>query len=408
MGRRTTWNAESSYSDGRRRHLLLPAACALLLTVSGVVLSGCGVKQLSVSAGLAESPYYHQGDTEWDHGGVEEYYFDHLDSHYNEIYRELYSRLSNGEDSGNLYAQVSADDFWKAYYAVLADHPELFWIGSSAQTTVSNLTGNVVAYQIESTVDASQRDETKQQLDAVADACIAQTDETWSDYGRIKSVYEYLINMVDYDADAPDSQCAQSAMLYHKSVCAGYAKAFQYILHRMGYFCTYVTGTIKGGGDHAWNIVRIGDQYYHVDVTWGDPVFADSQESGTGITVMNYNYLCCTDAEIYTTHTPDGSISLPQCTDDSWNYYKINGMYYETFDYDTVYNALMDSVQSGRSSIVMKFGSADAYNEAKQQLFTNKMYNDAVQYLMQVNGTDSWNTRYSCDDSFYVITIQWS
>ena len=151
------------------------------------------------------------------------------------------------------------------------------------------------------------------------------------------------------------------------------------------------------GGDHAWNIVRIGDQYYHVDVTWGDPVFADGQESGTGITVKNYNYLCCTDDEILPTHIPDGSIALPACTDDSWNYYKINGMYYETFDYDTVYNALMDSVESGRQSIVMKFGSADAYSEAKEQLFTDRMYNDAVQYLMQQNGVDTWNTRYSCE-----------
>lgn len=390
------------------RGLLKKGAVILLMTLAALTLCGCGARHLAVSAGLEKSPYYHPGDTEWDHGGIEEYYFDHLDSSYNEIYRELYSRLSNREDSGDLYAQVSADDFWKAYFAVLADHPELFWVGSSAQTVVSNLTGKVVSYQIESTVPEDQRDEMKQQLDAAADACIAQTDETWSDYGRIKSVYEYLINQVEYDVNAPSSQCAQSALLYHKSVCAGYAKAFQYILHRMGYFCTYVTGKIKNGGDHAWNIVRIGDQYYHVDVTWGDPVFADGQESGTGITVMNYNYLCCTDDEILPTHIPDGSIALPACTDDSWNYYKINGMYYETFDYDTVYNALMDSVESGRQSIVMKFGSADAYSEAKEQLFTDKMYNDAVQYLMQQNGVDTWNTRYSCDDSFHVITIQWS
>ena len=232
---------------GRSRGLLKKGTAILMMTIAALTLCGCGARHLVVSAGLEKSPYYHLGDTEWDHGGIEEYYFDHLDSSYNEIYRELYSRLSNREDSGDLYAQVSADDFWKAYFAVLADHPELFWVGSSAQTAVSNLTGKVVSYQIESTVPADQRDEMKQQLDAAADACIAQTDETWSDYGRIKSVYEYLINQVDYDVNAPSSQCAQSALLYHKSVCAGYAKAFQYILHRMGYFCTYVTGKIKDG-----------------------------------------------------------------------------------------------------------------------------------------------------------------
>lgn len=402
---------EYSGGTGGAGRILRRVSACLAVVCAGLLVTGCGARQLYVSAGLAESPYYHLGDTEWDHGGIEEYYFDHLDSSYNEIYRELYSRLSSGEDSGQLYAQVPADDFWKAYYSVLADHPELFWVGSSAQASTNTMSGKVVGYQIESAVDPALREDMKARLDEAADECIGQTDETWSDYGRIKSVYEYLINTVEYDSSAPDSQCVQSALLSHRSVCAGYAKAFQYILHRMGYFCTYVTGKIPDGGDHAWNIVRIGDMYYHVDVTWGDPVFADARESGTGISVMNYNYLCCTDDEIYATHVPDGSIALPECTDDSYNYYRINGMYYETFDYDTVYNALMASaeqtVSEGSGSIVMKFGSAEAFEEAKEELFTNKMYNDAVQYLMQAYGVTSWNTRYSCDDDFHVITIQW-
>lgn len=370
------------------------------------VPSGAGL--LSMFSTLGESPYYHLGDTEWDHGGVEEYYFNCLDSSCNEIYRELYSRLSSGEDSADLYAQVDEETFWTAWQSVLADHPELFWVGSGVTYETGLLSGKVVSYTTEPVVDESARDGMKAQLETSADECISRTDETWSDYGRIKSVYEYLIDSTEYDADAADSQCVQSALLNHRAVCAGYAKAFQYILHRMGYFCTYVTGTIRDGGEHAWNIVRIGDQYYHVDVTWGDPVFASSQEEGTGISVMDYNYLCCTDEEILTTHAPDtGIVAWPPCTDDSWNYYKINGMYYDTFDYDEIHQALMSSVESGNESISMKFGSPDAFSQAKTELFTNRMYDDAAQYLMRVNGTSSWNIRYTCDDEFHVITIQW-
>ena len=133
---------------------------------------------------------------------------------------------------------MSVDDFWIAYYSVLADHPELFWIGSSAQVQSNAVTGLVAGYTIESTVPPNERMTTRGMLEAAADECIRLTDETWSDYGRIKSVYEYLINTVEYNAHAPDNQCVQSALLNHQSVCAGYAKAFQYICHRMGYFCT--------------------------------------------------------------------------------------------------------------------------------------------------------------------------
>ena len=365
------------------------------------------VRQMAVRSGLEESPYYHEGDSEWDNGGVEEYYFNNLPSELNEIYRELYSRLSAGEDSAEVFAEVSVDDFWTAYYAVLADHPELFWIGSSAEVQSNAVSGTVASYKVETTVPENERRTTGGQLEEAARVCISQTDESWSDYGRIKSIYEYLIDTVEYNAGAPDNQCVQSALLNHQSVCAGYAKAFQYICHRMGYFCTYVTGKIRGGGDHAWNIVRIDGNYYHVDVTWGDPVFADAWEDGTGITVMNYNYLCCTDDEILITHIPDTEAALPACTDSSYNYYRINNMYYETWDYDQIYNVLMESVRSGAASTVMKFATQEAYETAKYELFTNRMYYDADQYLMQVYGASTWNNRYSVDDDFRVITIQW-
>lgn len=369
---------------------------------------GCGmVRTSAVKAGLAESPYYHLGDTWWDHGGIEEYYFNQIPSELNEIYRELYERIKNYEDSADLYASVSTDNFWIAYYAVLADHPEFFWIDSSVQAKESSFTGKVIGYQLSTTVDIENRDFLRTQLEAAADECISRIDPDVSDYQKIKQVYEYLIDMVDYDGSSPDNQNIQSALLNHRSVCAGYAKAFQYILHRMGMFCTYVTGSTVSGGDHGWNIVRIDGNYYHVDVTWGDPVFVNTQEASGGGSAMNYNYLCCTDAELYKTHIPKASVPLPECFDDSYNYYKRNNMYYEYFDYDTIYNVLMNSVWSDESSVVMKFGSSEAYETAKYEMFQNKMLSDAGQYLMSVYGGNTWNYRYNTDDDFNLITIYW-
>ena len=82
-------------------------------------------------------------------------------------------------------------------------------------------------------------------------------------------------------------------------------------------------------------------------------------------------------------------------------------MYYEYFDYDTVYNALMNSVWSEESQIALKFGSNEAYQSARYEMFQNNMLNDAGQYLMQVYGVSTWNYRYHTDDDFYLITIYW-
>lgn len=380
---------------------------AVIVSIAASFMGGCGMLEAAaVKTGMGESPYYQLGDTWWEHGNIEEYYFNQIPSQLNEIYRELYERLKNYEDSADLYASVSAEDFWTAYYSVLADHPEFFWVGTSAQIKESALTRKVIGYEISTTVEKKNRDHLRASLEAAADECIAGISSEASDYEKIKYVYEYLINTTDYDAESPNNQNIQSALLGHNSVCAGYSKAFQYILHRMGMFCTYITGKTTDGSDHGWNMVRIDGVYYHVDVTWGDPVFVNAGAEETS-SVMNYNYLCCTDEEIYQTHIPDVEVPLPECTDDSYNYYKRNNLYYESFDYNTIYNALMNSVWADQPYIVMKFGSREAYDSARYELFENGMLNDAGQYLMEVYGASSWNYRYQTDDDFYLITVFW-
>ena len=391
-----------------RRWFLLPAAAGMLMAAL-FCLTGCGLAERAVY-GFSGEGVEHWENVAAENGitsKAEEYYYNNLPEGLHEIYREMYVHIMMNEDSGDIMSKVSADDFWKAYYAVLADHPEIFWVGSSAQIKESGLTKEVVSYSFETTVPTEARASMKENLEAAADGCIMQISADATDYQKIKYVYEYLIDTVEYSSGSADSQNIQSALLYRASVCAGYSKAFQYILNRMGLFCTYVTGTIKDGGDHGWNMVRIGGNYYYVDVTWGDPVFANRMDHIDSGQTKNYNYLCCTEYDLFKTHVPSDAIPLPSCTSDDYNYYKLNGFYYEYYDYNTIYNALMQSVWNGNSSIVLKFGSQEAYDSARYELFEGSLLDDPGAYLMQINGVTSWNYKYHTDDNFYLITIYW-
>ena len=391
-----------------RRWFLLPAAAGMLMAAL-FCLTGCGLAERAVY-GFSGEGVEHWENVAAENGitsKAEEYYYNNLPEGLHEIYREMYVHIMMNEDSGDIMSKVNADDFWKAYYAVLADHPEIFWVGSSAQIKESGLTKEVVSYSFETTVPTEARASMKENLEAAADGCIMQISADATDYQKIKYVYEYLIDTVEYSSGSADSQNIQSALLYRASVCAGYSKAFQYILNRMGLFCTYVTGTIKDGGDHGWNMVRIGGNYYYVDVTWGDPVFANRMDHIDSGQTKNYNYLCCTEYDLFKTHVPSDAIPLPSCTSDDYNYYKLNGFYYEYYDYNTIYNALMQSVWNGNSNIVLKFGSQEAYDSARYELFEGSLLDDPGAYLMQINGVTSWNYKYHTDDNFYLITIYW-
>lgn len=377
---------------------------ALLLTAAAVLLGGCtAVNEAAIRLGMRENPY--AVEVSVDAPAFEEYRYSLLDPSLQPLYREMVNRIAAGEDSGPVYAVAVTDEFWEVMDAVTADHPEFFWLGGQTQVTESGLTGHVISYELETTVPAEERGAVQAQLEEAADMCIASIPEGASEYEIVKAVYEYLIGLVDYDLDSPDNQNIQSALLGHRSVCAGYARSFEYILHRMGMFCIYVTGHIIDRGDHAWNIVCIDGQYYNVDVTWGDPGFLEEGQNHPY--EMNYYYLCCPDWRLEQTHQPEGGIMLPSCYDDSYNYYRMNGMYYDTFDPDEIYGVLMDSVESGQKSVTMLFGSGEAYQAAMQSLFEEGLTEDAASYVMRQQGLTRYNYYYYPDEVFHMITIVW-
>ena len=59
---------------------------------------------------------------------------------------------------------------------------------------------------------------------------------------------------------------AYGCLVNGKTVCSGYAKAFQFILQNLGYESILVAGE-GADGLHAWNMVKIDDDYYYFEVT---------------------------------------------------------------------------------------------------------------------------------------------
>lgn len=71
-----------------------------------------------------------------------------------------------------------------------------------------------------------------------------------------------------------------------------------------------------------------------MDTTWGDPVTGMDSEAlhRMGDVYVNYDYLNLTTAQISVDHTADAPVELPDCTAVTWNYYRAEGLYYETYD----------------------------------------------------------------------------
>ena len=119
-------------------------------------------------------------------------------------------------------------------------------------------------------------------LDALA-GIPALTDENLSDYDRELALHDWMVDWAEYDPGAltsgpvgdpmPDNDNPYGFLTGRKGICLGYASTFQLLMDLSGIECVTVRGMSHGGtSEHAWNLVKLEEKWYAVDVTWDDPV----------------------------------------------------------------------------------------------------------------------------------------
>ena len=332
------------------------------------------------------------------------YYYNQLSEEEQLVYKEILQGVREYQSEIQVHS-ADAEMVGTIYQKILYDSPELFWCDGSATTTTFL---NYAIFAPNYTCTLEEKDARQTQIDTAVQECVAGVPAEGSTYEKIKYVYEYLVNQTDYQLDAPDSQNIYSVFANKVSVCAGYAKATQLLLQRIGIECIYVIGsTVETQAAHAWNIVNIDGDYYHVDTTWGDPVFVMQEEQLQNVSNMNYDYLCCDDEEVFKTHIVDEGISLPACTSKVYNYYMLNGCYYETYDADAILKAMNETIYAGGAQTIMKFANEEVYAQAKDAVL-NDLVSRAMQNLMAAYGLNSVSCGQMVDDSTYKIIIYWN
>lgn len=131
-----------------------------------------------------------------------------------------------------------------------------------------------------------------------------------SDFEKEIEIIKYLVTNVTYDVDElsndtnfiNDSYKAYGALVNHKAVCSGYAKAFDILAKKCGLSSTVVTGeainSSSQNGPHAWNQIYLDGEWYNVDVTFEDPL----TNVVLGANQLFNNYINRTDADFSVDH----------------------------------------------------------------------------------------------------------
>jgi hypothetical protein len=322
----------------RGSHIIVFVVLAALLFA--VPLSGCSQVDKIVATVLDEYPT--AADTLTD---------------MKQVNTAVQEALQRGETAITINTTASEDDinritenfspFWGAptQYKCLAQYDDVLLAdGYTAQVNHFSLdlalSTNYYVYNAY-TDSAFQIPETLSDAKAVASALPAVISEIFpsgadaegvTDYEKVLAVHDWLVRNLTYDAsidEAGKGNGIYGAIVDRKTMCRGYAEALQLILT-----CTsdidvdMAVGSARNdAGDpegHAWNIVYIDENWYHIDTTFDDP-------RGNPDGDVHRYYFGLNDRYIKTDHVW-GQDYWPAATGADFLYYRKSGLFAENYD----------------------------------------------------------------------------
>ncbi len=393
------------------------AAGAALVILSALAFAGCKKEsdgQLSfLSAVNAVSPVMPADELELLYN--RDFFYDRLDYNEKKVYMNMLRACREMKDT-TVFDSVLEDTFLKAEYALYADHPEITWRWSYS----GNLSGTVDTVYFDIT-DENKKERNREAV-RKADEKLAQIDPEMSDYDKMLTFYNMIVDETDYVENEYD-QDMTSVFIEQDSVCAGYSRAFQYLCKASGIECAYIEGMAYGFQDddeeaHAWNLVKLDDKYYWVDVTWGDPISDDEKFKKT------YPYFCSDDTEFLKTHKPEAAVwisdgqgnvldeplysfELPSCEDSTLDYYKQSGAYFESYDREKMGFFLGNSLEENPEAVVeFKIGDVQQYVRAVNDLFDERAYvYDIVEDSLGSSVANTRDVYFIQDDTTHVVSV---
>lgn len=286
-----------------------------------------------------------------------------------------------------------------------ADHPEVFWLDAEYGYSFNTITQKIseVRFQYSYFQGANEQEisfdpelikEMSQKIKEETATILSGITAEMSDYEKVKYFHDYLASSVSYDTEADFQHTIYGALVEKKAVCDGLSCAFQYLCQKVGIEAVMVYGSSSDGVSHAWNIVRLGEEYYHVDITWDMP-----EQQGGDPFYLNFLIDDSKALENHVMFSPQkgktpGSYSfypsVPVCTSLQYWYYLYENLLvkdYGDLQLEGICSMLANRIEREEESIQLLFYSRKDYQNFLEEA---RMQGNDLQSFLQEYGIDSY------------------
>lgn len=170
----------------------------------------------------------------------------------------------------------------------------------------------------------------------------------------VRSLHDDLVKRCTYSVASGGS--AATMLLTNRGVCEAYSRAYQLLMEMAGIRTHSVLGHVgrQAHRPHTWNMACVDGDWYHVDVTWDDPLDNGKLQADT----VSHTYFLLTDKQISADHQWKNP-SLPISAEKDSVYFRKSKRYFSS--YRALWKAVSEAIKR-----------KDATYEAYMAAFVNK------------------------------------
>lgn len=229
-------------------------------------------------------------------------------AHYDDVFMKIYEVALDVEKKVNISEYKLRDyELMQIYSDLISSAPELFYLESK----VVYYKNSKYVTDVEFTYRMSEKEIEKASIDYEKELnyIVSLVDQGMSDVEMALWVHDYMISAFGYDEEGLYYD-AYSLFTQRKGVCQAYSLGYAAILRELGINCVMISSKEM---NHAWNLVEIDGEWYHVDLVFDDPT---PDRSGR---VLHENFLLSDDLIKRTRDPHYGWSSIIRCQSDKFS-----------------------------------------------------------------------------------------
>ena len=250
------------------------------------------------------------------------------------VYKIIYYGLKSRTYNIVVPSFLPVDTIQEIYLRVLYDTPLFYYVNQTVIRMQGSL-GNWVLLP-EYLYTQNEIKQIDKELKSIVNKIKKKADQFKNNEFRLeKCLHDSVVKSVAYDyeslkkSDCFNAHSIVGAFIDRKAVCEGIAKAFKLLCNEYGIKCIIVLGKANKDGIfedddyHAWNLVKIANDSYYVDVTWDNLYDKEYRH-------ISYDYFNVTTDDILLDHQPIGE--LPICNATRLNYFYCTNSFVNTYN----------------------------------------------------------------------------